>query len=156
VSASTFSRKYAIVGTAMINGPFPEDLTLRAAEAEAGRLAIEDAGLRRDQINGAILAQQNGGSGDPPTHADAFPRILGLPFNFYYQIGRGGAVAGLAIASALSFLDMGVADYVLVAGGADNLSRKYQRRQGYDVPGTTERQGYWGKAFGDVTPASQH
>jgi acetyl-CoA acetyltransferase len=156
VSASNFSRKYAIVGAAMINGPFPEDLTLRSAEAEVGRMAIEDAGLRRDQVNGAILAQQNGGSGDPPTHADAFPRMLGLPFNFYYQIGRGGAVGGLAIATALSFLDMGVADYVLIAGGADNLSRKYRRRQGFHAPDTTERQGYWGKAFGDLTAPSHH
>jgi acetyl-CoA acetyltransferase len=156
VSASDFSRKYAIVGAALVPGPFAEGLTLRSAEAEAARLAIEDAGLKRDQIKGAIRAVGNGGSGDPVGFADAFPRMLGLPFDFYYQIGRGGAVGGLAIATAFSFIDMGIADYVVIAGGTDGLNSKRRRRKGEKAPEWTEKVGYWGKAFGDVAAASHH
>ncbi len=33
--------KYAIVGLGMVTGPYPEGVTARAAEAEAGRQAAE-------------------------------------------------------------------------------------------------------------------
>src|SRR5207247_1768274 len=82
----------------LITGPFDDGITARAAEAEAARLAIADAGLRRDQVDGAIQLRRTGGGGERASFADAFPRILGLPFKFFYTIGRGGALAGLAIA----------------------------------------------------------
>jgi acetyl-CoA acetyltransferase len=157
MSASDFAGKFAIVGTGIVSGPFPEGLTLRSAEAEAARLAIEDAGLRRDQIDGAIQLRGNGGRGEHASHSDAFPRMLGLPFKFYYSIGRGGAVGGLAIATALSFLDMGIANYVVLSGGSDGFSRSRETKKlGYKGTEVIEREGYWGGPFGDLRAPSHH
>ena len=47
--------RIAIIGLGMLTGPQP-GRTARMLEAEATRLAIEDAGLRRDEINGAVPA----------------------------------------------------------------------------------------------------
>jgi hypothetical protein len=80
MTAAEFSRKYVIVGTGIVTGPFDPATTARAAETEAARLAIEDAGLRRDQVDGAVQARRAGGAGDRASFTDAFPRILGLPF----------------------------------------------------------------------------
>jgi acetyl-CoA acetyltransferase len=141
----------------MVTGPFPADLTARSAEAEAARQAIEDAGLRREDIDGAVQCRRSGGSGERPTFSDAFPRILGLPIKFYYSVGRGGAVAGLGIATALSFLDLGIARYVVLAGSVDDWT-KYQRTKevGKRHMDHSDREGYWGKPFGDLSAVSHH
>src|SRR3990170_936579 len=108
-------RRCAIVGLGMVTGPQPGK-TGRLVESEAARLAIEDAGLDRSQINGAIQVRSAGGGGEAPFLTDAFPRVLGLPVNFYYTVGRGGSKFGVAIPQAMAFLDLGVADYVVLAG----------------------------------------
>ena len=107
----------------MVTGPFPEDVTARAAETEAARQAIEDAGLRREDVDGAVQARRSGGGGERATFSDAFPRILGLPIKFYYSVGRGGAVGGLALATAIGFLDLGIAKYVVIAGSVDDWTK---------------------------------
>ena len=145
------NRKYAIVGLGLITGPFDDGITARAAEAEAARLAIADAGLRRDQVDGAIQLRRTGGGGERASFADAFPRILGLPFKFFYTIGRGGALAGLGITTALGFLDAGIADYVVLCGAVDDWSRsRATKAKGYRGMVHAEKDGYWGKPFGDL------
>jgi acetyl-CoA acetyltransferase len=151
------NRRYAIVGLGLITGPFDEGITARAAEAEAARLAIADAGLRRDQVDGAIQLRRTGGGGDRASFADAFPRILGLPFKFFYTIGRGGALAGLGITTALGFLDAGIADYVVLCGAVDDWSRsRATKAKGYRGMVHAEKDGYWGKPFGDLRAPSHH
>jgi acetyl-CoA acetyltransferase len=141
----------------MVTGPFPEDLTARAAEAESVRQAIEDAGLRREDIEGAVQAKRSGGGGDRPSFADAFPRILGLPFKFFFTVGRGGAVGGLGIATALTFLDLGIAKYVAVAGSVDDWTKfQENKRVGHRRMAHLDKEGYWGKPFGDLVAASHH
>src|SRR5438067_69560 len=157
MSATDFSRKYAIVGMGMVTGPFPEDVTARAAETEAARQAIEDAGLRREDVDGAVQARRSGGGGERATFSDAFPRILGLPIKFYYSVGRGGAVGGLALATAIGFLDLGIAKYVVIAGSVDDWT-KFQdnKRHGHRRMQNMDREGYWGKPFGDMAAPSHH
>ncbi len=151
------SRKYAIVGMGMVTGPYPEGVTARAAEAEAGRLAIEDAGLRREDVDGAVQLRRTAGGGERVPWADAFPRMLGLPFKFFYTVGRGGALAGLGIATAMGFLDLGIAHYVLLAGGVEDWSSAQKtKRQGYRGMVHSEKAGYWGKPFGDLRAPSHH
>jgi acetyl-CoA acetyltransferase len=155
--------KYAIVGLGVVAGPQP-GRTPRSVQAESCWQAIEDAGLKREDIDGAVDGRTGGGSGDAASWADPFPRFMGLPINFYYSVGRGGAVAGLAIATALSFLDRGISNYVLVSTVSLGLSRKYARREANQVGirnpvGAVEsggREGYWGTPYGDVAACCHH
>lgn len=148
--------KYAIVGLGTVLGPQP-DKTARVISAEAARRAIEDAGLKREDIDGAIDLRRSGGGGDRAQHSDAFPRMLGLPLNFFFQVGRGGALAGLGIATALSFLDRGIAKYVVLCGAVDDWSKAQKgKEQGFRGMQHSEKEGYWGKALGDLRAVSHH
>ncbi len=157
MSAKDFSRRYAIAGLGLVTGPFAEEVTARAAEAEAARLAIEDAGLRREDADGAVQLRRTGGGGERASFADAFPRLLGLPFKFFYTVGRGGALAGLGIATALTFLDLGIAKYVVLANAVDDWSRaQLTKWRGHRGMVHVEKDGYWGKPFGDLRAPSHH
>jgi acetyl-CoA acetyltransferase len=156
MGANRFARKYAIAGLGLVT-PFPEGITLRAAEAEAGRLAIEDAGLTRADIGGAIRMGRGGGRGDRASFTDGFPRMLGLPYRFYYTVSRGGGHAALGIMAALSALDLGLANYVLICGGVDDRS-KAEEAKGHGHRGMVniEKEGYWGGPFGDLRAVTHH
>jgi len=149
-------KRCAIVGMGILTGPQPGK-TARLLEAEATRLAIADAGLQPSQIHGALQLRRTGGSGERPFLSDAFPRLLGLPVNFYYTIGRGGCLAGLGVASALAFLDLGIADYVVLAGAVDDYSRSRKTKERGEIGMVhLEKEGYWGKPFGDLRAPSHH
>lgn len=158
--ANESTSKYAIVGLGVVAGP-QFGRSPRAAQAEACWQAIEDAGLSPEAIDGAIDGRSGGGGGDAMTWADPYPRIMGLPINFYYSVGRGGAIGGLAIATALSFLDRGIANYIMISSAHAGASRKQARRdqakssqQGGDE--LVGREGYWGRATGDLAAATHH
>ncbi len=154
---SDLSRKYAIVGLGLVTGPFAEGVTARAAETEAARLAIADAGLRREDVDGALQLRRTGGGGERAVFSDAFPRILGLPFNFYFTVGRGGALAGLGIATAIGFLELGLATHVVLANAVDDWSRAQQSKQrGHRGMVHMRKEGYWGTPFGDLRAPSHH
>ncbi len=146
-------KKFAIVGLGLIPGRFPEH-TQRTLQAEAARLAIEDAGLKPSQVNGAIDLQLAPGSGTPPVETDAFPRILGLPTRMFFQIGRGGTAGIMGIMAASKFLEVGMADYVVLSYAAKDWSRS----RGPQKTGirSIEKAGHWGKPFGDLAAVSHH
>ena len=93
------SRKYAVVGLGVVAGPQP-NRTRRQVAAEAVRLAIADAGLKRQDIDGAIEVVRGAGAGERATYADPFPRVLALPINFFFFdrargcLGRSGDFRG--------------------------------------------------------------
>ena len=150
------SGKYAIVGLGVVAGPQP-DRSERMIAAEAARLAIEDAGLSRKDIGGAIDLRRTGGGGERASYSDPYPRVLGLGNNFYYVVGRGGALAGLGIATAMSFIDRGIADYVCLAGAVTDWSQAQEsKRKGYRGMAHVEKRGYWGKFLGDSVAVSHH
>jgi acetyl-CoA acetyltransferase len=150
------SGKYAIVGLGVIADHQP-DRSERMLGAEAARLAIEDAGLTRKDIGGAIDLRRSGGGGERASYVDAYPRVLGLSNNFYFVTGRGGALAGLGIATAISFIDRGIADYVCLMGAVTDWSQAQQsRKRGYRGMAHVEKRGYWGKALGDSVAVSHH
>jgi len=149
-------KRCAIVGMGMVTGPQP-GRTVRLLEAEATRLAIADAGLKPSQIQGALQLRRTGGAGERPFLSDAFPRLLGLPVNFYCTIGRGGCLAGLGVATALAFLDLGIADYVVLTGAVDDYSRSRKTKERGAIGMVhMEKEGYWGKPFGDLRAPSHH
>lgn len=151
-------KRFAIVGMAMITGPQPGK-TARLVEAEVARLAIEDAGLDRSQVQGAIQLQAVGGKGLAAASSDAFPRVLGLPVTFSYRMSRGGGLAAWGITSAMSFLELGIVDYVVLVHAGVEYSRsragkaegKLGRQQALK-----EAEGYWGTPFGDLQAVSHH
>src|ERR1700685_1728350 len=89
-----FRDKFAIVGvgvtpTAQINSSGKSALML---EAWGAKLAIEDAGLTRHDIDGAVHTMM--ASPHPPAQwLDTYSRTLGLKPNFYLNISRGGPAA---------------------------------------------------------------
>ena len=156
MTANGSTPKYAVIGLGVVAGPRP-DRSQRVVAAEAARLAIEDAGLQPKDVDGAIDLRRTGGGGDRGNYSDAFPRVLGLPANFYFVVGRGGALAGLGVATALSFLDRGIAKYVVLCGAVDDWTKAQEaRQQGYRGMQHAEKEGYWGKALGDLRAASHH
>jgi acetyl-CoA acetyltransferase len=125
--------------------------------SEAARLAIADAGLTPKDIDGAIDLRRTGGGGDRASYVDAYSRMLGLNNCFYFVVGRGGALAGLGIATALSFLDRGIAKYICLMGAVSDWSHAQEtRKQGHRGMQHAEKAGYWGKALGDLRAVSHH
>jgi len=151
-----FADQYAIVGLGSVIGPHPE-VSGRAMQAEAARLAIEDAGLVPSDIDGALDLKRQGGGGDRPGYTDSFARMLGLPVNFYYSIGRGGSIAGLGIATALGFLQAGLAKYVVCSNFVEDWSNSRKTRaEGKIGMAHTPRRGHYGTPFGDLRAVSHH
>jgi acetyl-CoA acetyltransferase len=149
-------KRCAIIGMGMITG-LQEGKTPRLLEAEATRLAIKDAGIKNSDVNGAMQLRRTGGGGERAVLTDAYPRVLGLPVNFYYTVGRGGCVAGLAVAQAISFLNLGIADYVVLTGAVDDKSRANEsKKQGFRGMKHMEKEGYYAKPFGDLIAPSHH
>ena len=150
------SGKYAIVGLGVVAGP-QQDRSERMVAAEAARRAIADAGLTPKDIDGAIDLRRTGGGGDRKTYTDAYSRVLGLNNCFYFVVGRGGALAGLGIATALSFLDRGIAKYICIMGAVTDWSQAQEsRKQGHRGMAHADKAGYWGKALGDLRAVSHH
>lgn len=145
----------AIVGLGMLTGPQP-GITPRLMEAEAARLAIEDAGVDRSVVNGAIQLRPLGGIGTKPAYTDAFPRVLGLPVNCYSSVGR-GTPSAWGVLTAMSYLDMGIADYVVAACSFDEVSSTIRARAEGGAPGRRmDRVGHWGMPFGESRAVSLH
>ncbi|MFC1816125.1 thiolase family protein [Thermodesulfobacteriota bacterium] len=157
---NNFRDRFCIVGLGVTKVGHLPGSTSQRLEIEAARIAIEDAGLAPQDIDAAIQAESDTGSGVRPRYADAFPRMLGLPVKVYIpSVGRGGEVAMMSILSATQLLSLGIAKYVLIAGARDDWSRgqKVRAQQG-GVRGRPfmEKEGAWGRPYGHLTAASIH
>jgi acetyl-CoA acetyltransferase len=152
----TTRNRIAVVGLGTVHQA-PEGTSQRMMAAEAARRAIADAGLSISDIDGAIDLRRTGGGGDRASYSDAFTRVLGLPAQFYFTIGRGGALGGLATAAATGFLDRGLAKYIVCVGAVDDWTKaQAAKKQGHRGMSHTEKEGYWGKVLGDLRAASHH
>ncbi len=118
------SGSYAIVGLGMTEVGHLPGRSVLMLEAEAARLAMEDAGLQARDVGAALQLLSDTGGGLRARHHDSFARVLNLPVNLYMEnVGRGGEYAAHALLIAGSLLEHGVADYVLCAGARDDWSR---------------------------------
>lgn len=147
----------SIVGFGMLTGA-QTGRSMRAILAESARLAIEDAGLQRSQVTAAIEVRSAAGRGGRVGSSDAYPRLLGLPVDFYQPIGRGGTGGAFAVAIAGMLVQRGIANYVVIAGGSLDFSESRKAKQTSGAKGTVriEPEGYWGKPFGDLRAVSHH
>jgi acetyl-CoA acetyltransferase len=153
--------KYAIIGCGVTElGHVDQERSVLQLEAEAARLAIEDAGLVRGDIGVAVQMTSDFSGSVRTRHDDSFARVLGLPVNLYMEnVGRGGEYATLAIMFGMKALDLGLADYVVAAGARDDWSRSRRvKRLGGRGTGQLHmpKEGAWGKPNGSVTAASFH
>lgn len=147
--------RIAVVGLGEVHPP--QGMSQRMMASEAARLAIADAGLHISDIDGAIDLRRTGGGGDRASYSDTFTRFLGMHAQFYFTVGRGGALAGLATAAATGFLDRGLANYVICVGAVDDWSKAEESKKlGHRGMQHAEKEGYWGKALGDLRAASHH
>jgi acetyl-CoA acetyltransferase len=145
-----FSGKFSIAGLGVAPCGRVQGRSLLWNEVEAARLAIEDAGLKNNQIGAALQALSDPGGGVRVRHDDAFPRVLGLPTKVYYEnVGRGGEYAAMAIVIATQLIDLGVADYVIVSGARDDWTRSRKiKERGERGTGMAPRIGRWGQFYG--------
>lgn len=114
--------KFAICGLGVINGKGLA-MSPRMLQAEAALRAIEDAGLKRSQVDGAINGI--GAAGSMPGGGgwiDGFSRVLALPAKFYLTVARGaiGSIGGMLAATRA--IELGLADYVVIAAGDGQYS----------------------------------
>lgn len=155
---SSLDDEYAIVGIGQTEvGHLPE-YSKRELVTEAARLAIQDAGIPRDEIEATLRATMTAGGGSYPDYADEFCRILGLPVKTHYQVGRGGDHAAQALLTATQLLDQGASDYVLVSSGYSNWSQTHneQRRTMAGGESAGGKSGLWGREFGDIRAPNHH
>ena len=153
-----FRDKFAIVGLGQTKVGHLPGMTVPMLEAEAGRLAIEDAGLEPADIDAALQAQSDPGGGIRPRSDDSFARMLGLPAKLYMEnIGRGGEYHAMAILIATQLLDLGIARYVLVSGARDDWSRsRLGKAVGASGQQFWERSGAVARAFGSIQAMTFH
>jgi len=157
MNGNNFRDRFCVVGLGVTKVGHLGDYTPRQLEVEAGRLAIEDAGLTPLDIDAAIQAESDVGGGIRPRYDDAFPRMLGLPVKIYFTVGRGGEVAIMAFMAATQLLSLGIANYVLIAGARDDWTRSRRiRKEGRRGQSFMEKEGVWGYPFGAIPAASFH
>lgn len=154
--SNNFRDQFAIVGLGMTQVSRALGYSPRVLQAEAARLAIEDAGLKSSDIEAAINAKEEGGTTVPPEPYDAFPRMLGLPAKCYFTIGRGGAAAALSVIMATKLLELDIAKYVVVAFGSNWLTRIKRARAGGQEFTVSPKEGQWGLPFGQTAAVSAH
>jgi acetyl-CoA acetyltransferase len=151
--------EYAIAGIGLIIGPVEGGpYTSRAMTAEAARLAIEDAGIKRSDVKCALEPIREGGGGVRESYSDAYPRVLGMNVHTYLRIGqRGASLAAPSIVAAMKMLDLGLSDYVVVASAVEDRSRAQKTRKANKIGMVhIDKGGYWGRPFGDMRAVSHH
>ena len=119
-----------------------------ALKVEAIRLAIEDAGLTPQDIDGYIY---QGASGTPQSRDVA--RRAGLAAKMVWSLETGGATAISAMTAAMGFIDLGLVNYVVVVFGQNPATGGRSAPRGTEAAPTLRST--FG-AYGFFAPGSIH
>ena len=109
--------KYAFVGVGVTKqGKIPE-MSADELATQAIQLALEDSGMKKDEIDGYIFQPGAGLSMVVPLAR------VGIPSKFHWQMNTGGATAISMIPAAIGAMEAGIcrACILLYANGASNL-----------------------------------
>lgn len=110
--------KYAIVGLGQTRIGNHQGASPLSLLAEAMIDAVQDAGLRKQDIDGLITR----GSTSFYTHHQLIGEILGLDVNYSTTLGNGGASQCMAVATACMAIEAGLCEVVVCGSGWDSYS----------------------------------
>jgi acetyl-CoA acetyltransferase len=138
-------RKAAIAGVgASRQGKLPGETPLSLA-TEAFRLALDDAGIAKDEIDG-LLTMPGTASPEGPKHYLAVGEHLGINPRFTGSMSMGGATAGALVQMAAMAIETGMASVVACVFG--DTARTGGSK--FDAPaGRGDSWGIWGM-FGNA------
>lgn len=138
--------KYAFIGVGITRqGKIPDKNTDELA-AEAITLALEDAGMRRDEVDGYIYQQGIGGGPNGPTPL----LMVGIPATLCWEVQSMGSYAIAMVTMAIGAMEAGLckacillhatsasSQRVLVGGSPGGMSRSTTGAYGWYGPGAT-------------------
>lgn len=131
-------RKVAIVGIGETQVGALPDKTCMELYTDAAVLAMEDAGIERDEIDG-LLSCYTWTDGNLRHHV-RLAEALGLPPRKYTAtMLQGGAGPTAALIEAAAAVEAGLCDVVLVAAGDNMLSGWPSRDEAVKFMGTSDR-----------------
>lgn len=145
----SIKNKYAIVGLGITKqGKLPGH-SINAVRSEAAWLAIQDAGLTPQDINGFIYQTGIEEMGNSLFLAGDIPKRMGMRPNFIWHFECGGVTGVAALMSAAMAIEAGTADYVVCVYGSCDLSHLLQ----WGTQSATMRPMGWGTnaAYGMFT-----
>jgi acetyl-CoA acetyltransferase len=122
--------KYCIVGLGQTPFMRPSNRTTLSMACEAIRNAMDDAGLRRDEIDG--MTSYQGGAGGDSTSAAHIASAMGLRLNYATEMLGGGSATEMLIAHAIGLIEGGYCKTVVVFRSMNGRSG---RRYGGQAPG---------------------
>jgi acetyl-CoA acetyltransferase len=141
----TIREKYAFIGVGVTSqGKIPEMNTDERA-AQAIRLAIQDCGIRKENIDGYIYQQGIGGG---PTGSNPLIKV-GIPAKFAWEIQSMGNYAIVMTTMAIGAMEAGLCNTVILlhatsassqrvlVGGANTQAASTQGAYGWYGPGAT-------------------
>lgn len=131
--------KYAFVGLGLTKmGKIPE-FSVNELAAQAILLALEDSGMKKEEIDGYIYQQGLGGGpeGNAPTWA------AGIPAKFCWQMQAGGATGISTVAAAIGAIEAGLCKSCLLVHASSASSMGLTIGAGGDQRSTQGAYGYY-------------
>jgi acetyl-CoA acetyltransferase len=142
----TIKDKYAFVGVGLTKqGQVPEH-NYNELAAQAILLALEDAGMKKHELDGYIY--QPGFDGGPTNIVPV--QAAGVPVKFCWEIQNGGASAIMAIAVAIGAIEAGVCRACVMVYATSAASRKMLIGEAHEAAGIAAAYGY----FAPMAPAA--
>jgi acetyl-CoA acetyltransferase len=148
--------RYALRGTAAIVGAADTrvgvvpDLSSAQLQTEAARLALADAGIGKDQVDGLITCNASVERGPLKTfHAEMVAELLGIAPRFCLTGAVGGALPVLMMEHAAAAIAAGLCGTVVLIS-ADNILSGSKRRVAVPEPWDDPQ---FEEPYGPTTPA---
>jgi acetyl-CoA acetyltransferase len=120
IKAGGIRDKYAFIGVGLTKQGKIPDMTPDELAAQAITLALEDAGLRPDEVDGYIYQQGIGGG-----LGDTVPlQMTGIPASLIWQVASLGSYANVMVAMAIGAMESGLARTCILVHAASAASRR--------------------------------
>jgi len=131
--------KYAFVGVGLTKqGKVPE-LSVNELATQAILLALDDSGMKKEEIDGYIF--QEGMGGGPVGNAPLWG--AGIPAKFVWQLQAGGATGISTVATAIGAMEAGLCQACILLHASSASSMGYQVGAGGDQRSTHGAYGYY-------------